>query len=42
MLEKLRKGTAANFIIYQAPGLGMPMKISLNGFSAAFAELQDP
>ena len=37
MLEKMRKDTAANFIIYQGPGLGMPMKISLNGFSAAFA-----
>ena len=35
-LDKMRKGTAANFIIYEAPGLGMPMKISLNGFSAAF------
>ena len=32
----MRKGTAANFIIYEAPGLGMPMKISLNGFSAAY------
>jgi invasion protein IalB len=42
MFEKMRKGTAANFIIYQGPGLGMPMKISLNGFSAAFADLQDP
>lgn len=42
MFEKLRKGTNANFIIYQGPGLGMPMKISLNGFSAAFADLQDP
>jgi len=42
MFEKMRKGSAANFIIYQGPGLGMPMKISLNGFSAAFAGLQDP
>lgn len=42
MFEKLRKGSAANFIIYQGPGLGMPMKISLNGFSAAFADLKDP
>jgi len=38
-LAKLRKGGGANFIIYEAPGLGLPMKISLNGFSAAFAEL---
>jgi invasion protein IalB len=42
MFEKMRKGSAANFIIYQGPGMGMPMKISLNGFSAAFAELKDP
>jgi len=42
MFEKLRKGTAANFIIYQGPGMGMPMKISLSGFSAAFADLKDP
>jgi invasion protein IalB len=42
MFDKMRKGAAANFIIYQGPGLGMPMKISLNGFSAAFAELKDP
>jgi invasion protein IalB len=38
-LAKLRKGGGANFIIYEAPGLGLPMKISLNGFSAAFADL---
>ncbi|CAN5216155.1 hypothetical protein BH10PSE7_BH10PSE7_04370 [soil metagenome] len=38
-LDKMRKGTFANFIIYEAPGLGMPMKISLNGFSAAFSAL---
>jgi invasion protein IalB len=42
MLDKMRKGSAANFIIYQGPGLGVPMKISLNGFSAAFSALQDP
>jgi invasion protein IalB len=38
-LAKLKKGTAANFIIYQAPGLGIPMKISLDGFSAALDSL---
>lgn len=38
-LDKFRKGTAANFIIYEAPGLGMPIKISLNGFAAAFTAL---
>ncbi len=38
-IEKLKKGTAANFIIYEAPGLGIPMKISLDGFAAAFDDL---
>jgi invasion protein IalB len=38
-LDKMMKGTAANFIIYEAPGLGLPMKISLEGFSAAFGAL---
>lgn len=40
-LEKMRKGGGANFIIYEAPGLGLPMKISLSGFSAAFAALEN-
>jgi invasion protein IalB len=38
-LAKMKKGTAANFIIYEAPGLGVPMKISLEGFSAALDNL---
>jgi invasion protein IalB len=38
-LEKMKKGTAANFIIYEAPGLGIPMKISLDGFAAALDDL---
>jgi len=38
-LAKMKKGTAANFIIYEAPGIGLPLKISLNGFSAALDEL---
>jgi invasion protein IalB len=38
-LEKMRKGSNANFIIYEAPGLGVPMTISLNGFSAAYSAL---
>lgn len=38
-LSKMKKGSAANFIIYEAPGLGMPVKISLDGFSAALGEL---
>ena len=38
-LEKMKKGTAANFIVYEAPGLGVPMKISLEGFSAGMDSL---
>ena len=38
-LDKMKKGTAANFIVYEAPGLGIPMKISLEGFSAALDNL---
>ena len=35
----MKKGTAANFIVYEAPGLGVPMKISLEGFSAGLENL---
>jgi invasion protein IalB len=38
-LTKLKKGNQANFIIYEAPGIGLPMKLSLDGFSAALGEL---
>jgi invasion protein IalB len=38
-VEKMKKGTAANFIVYEAPGLGIPLKISLEGFSAALENL---
>jgi invasion protein IalB len=38
-LAKMKKGTAANFIIYEAPGLGIPMKISLDGFGASLTAL---
>jgi invasion protein IalB len=38
-LAKMKKGTAANFIIYEAPGLGIPMKISLDGFGASLTDL---
>ena len=38
-LVKLKKGTAANFIVYEAPGIGLPMKMSLDGFSAALDAL---
>jgi invasion protein IalB len=38
-LAKLKKGKLANFIIYEAPGIGLPMKLSLEGFSASLAAL---
>lgn len=38
-LEKMKKGAKANFIIYEAPGLGMSMEMSLQGFTAALAKL---
>ncbi|WP_421696342.1 invasion associated locus B family protein [Aestuariivirga sp.] len=39
-LAKLKKGKEANFIIYEAPGVGLPMKLSLEGFSASLAALE--
>jgi invasion protein IalB len=39
-IAKLKKGKEANFIIYEAPGIGLPMKLSLVGFSAALADLE--
>ncbi|WP_373505883.1 invasion associated locus B family protein [Aestuariivirga sp.] len=39
-IAKLKKGNEANFIIYEAPGIGLPMKLSLVGFSAALADLE--
>ena len=38
-LVKMKKGTAANFIIYEAPGIGIPMKIALEGFNASLTAL---
>lgn len=39
-LAKMKKGKEANFIIYEAPGMGLPMKLSLEGFSASLAALE--
>ena len=39
-LAKMKKGKEANFIIYEAPGIGLPMKLSLEGFSASLAALE--
>lgn len=38
-LEKMKAGGTANFIIYEGPGNGMAMELSLNGFTAALGEL---
>ncbi len=38
-LDKMVKGEAANFIVYQGPGAGLPMKISLKGFGKALETL---
>ncbi len=39
-LDKMKKGGKANFIIYEAPGIGVQMPINLTGFSKALAELE--
>ncbi|MEM8687102.1 MAG: invasion associated locus B family protein [Pseudomonadota bacterium] len=39
-LGKMRKGANANFIIYEAPGVGLTLPISLQGFTAAFNDLK--
>jgi invasion protein IalB len=39
-LGKMKKGNEANFIIYEAPGIGLPMKLSLEGFSASLEALE--
>jgi invasion protein IalB len=38
-LEKMKSGGVANFIIYEGPGAGMAMELSLKGFTAALVEL---
>lgn len=40
-LEKLRKGAIAKFIIYENPGVGVPLEFSLKGFTAAFDGLDN-
>jgi invasion protein IalB len=39
LLDQLRKGSAANMVIYIAPGQGIPLSVSLKGFAKAFDEL---
>ncbi len=38
-LEKLMKGSVANFFIWEAPGAGIPLKVSLKGFGKALEAL---
>ena len=38
-LAKLKKGSKANFIIYEAPGLGISLRLSLKGFTAGLEAL---
>jgi invasion protein IalB len=38
-LKKFMKGSDSTFYLYDRPGNGYPMKISLEGFAAALAEL---
>jgi invasion protein IalB len=40
-LEKMRKGAIAKFIIYENPGVGVPLEFSLKGFTAAFDGLDN-
>jgi invasion protein IalB len=40
-LEKMKKGSEANFIIYEAPGKSIKLPISLNGFTASYKALVD-
>jgi len=38
-LKKLQMGSMANFIIYEAPGVSVPLNVSLKGFTAAYDSL---
>jgi len=40
VLKALRSGKAANFIIYEAPGRGLALGVSLKGFKAAYKALK--
>ncbi len=39
-LAKMRKGTKANFIIYEAPGVGVTLPVSLEGFTKSVEVLK--
>lgn len=38
-LAKMKKGKKAKFLIYQAPGVGIPLELDLSGFTAALDAL---
>lgn len=38
-MSKLKKGKEANFIVYEAPGISVPMKLALPGFDKGLASL---
>ncbi len=40
-LAKMKKGHKGNFIIYQAPGVGIPLDLDLTGFTAAMKALDN-
>ena len=39
-LTRLKKGKKAKFIVYAAPGVGLPVEMKLSGFSAALKKMQ--
>lgn len=38
-MAKMKKGSKGKFLIYEAPGIGIPLKLDLSGFSAALKSL---
>ena len=38
-LTKMQKGSKGKFLIYEAPGIGIPLELDLKGFSAALKAL---
>lgn len=38
-LAKMKKGKTATFLMYEAPGIGVPLNLSLEGFSASLKVL---
>jgi invasion protein IalB len=40
-LARLKKGKKAKFIVYAAPGVGLPVEMELKGFSAAMKKLAE-